>query len=168
MAEERIYTIPLRKEFLKAPRYKRTAKAAKALREFLIKHMKSENVKIGKYLNKEIWKHGAKNPPGKVQVKVTKDDDLVKAELINAPVDKEVKGKKEDKKEIKESKEEKEKREILEKGFEKHETKVQKEAEQKMKDEIKHSSLDTKQEQQKAKTQKIISKSQKPIHEKKK
>ena len=97
MAEERIYTIPLRKAFMKAPSYKRSAKAISAIRKFLIKHMKTEDVKIGKYLNLEIFKHGRKNPPPRVKVKAVKDKikvkdkevEIVKAELIDAPVEKE-------------------------------------------------------------------------------
>ena len=45
---ERTYNVPLRRELLKVPRYRKTQKATKALREFLAKHMKSDDVKIGK------------------------------------------------------------------------------------------------------------------------
>ncbi|MFC2136339.1 50S ribosomal protein L31e [Bacteroidota bacterium] len=79
---EREYNVPLRKEWLKAPMYKRGKKAVKALREFLQKHMKSDDVKIGSYVNELIWKHGIKNPPHHVKVKAVKyDDGVVKAEL---------------------------------------------------------------------------------------
>ena len=47
--------------------------------------MKSENIKLGKYLNQELWKNGPKNPPSKVKINVTKEENLVKAELIGAP-----------------------------------------------------------------------------------
>ncbi len=99
---EREYIIPLRKEFQKAPKYKRAKKTIKALKEFLAKHMKSDNIKIGKYLNLKVWEHGIKNPPHKVKVKVEKfDDGLVKAELVGAPVEKP----KEEKKKPEESRE---------------------------------------------------------------
>lgn len=110
---EREYIIPLRKEFQKAPKYKRAKKTIKALKEFLAKHMKSDNIKIGKYLNLKIWEHGIKNPPHKVKVKVEKfDDGLVKAELTDAPVEKPKEEKKkpvkkEEKKEVTPKKEEK-------------------------------------------------------------
>ncbi len=53
---ERTYIIPLRKEWLKVPIYKRTKKAVKATKEFLQKHMKVETVKLGRHLNmKEHW-----------------------------------------------------------------------------------------------------------------
>jgi large subunit ribosomal protein L31e len=114
---EREYIIPLRKEFQKAPKYKRAKKTIKALKEFLAKHMKSDNIKIGKYLNLKVWEHGIKNPPHKVKVKTEKyDDGLVKAELVGAPVEK---PKKEKKKQVKKE----EKKEVTPKEEEKSEEK---------------------------------------------
>ncbi|MBU3941878.1 MAG: 60S ribosomal protein L31 [Nanoarchaeota archaeon] len=122
---EREYIIPLRKEFQKAPKYKRAKKTIKALKEFLAKHMKSDNIKLGKYLNLKVWEHGIKNPPHKIKVKAEKfDDGLVKAELVGAPVEKP----KEEKKKTTPKKEEK--KEIKEKPEEKVETK--KESEKKL------------------------------------
>ncbi|MBD3304315.1 50S ribosomal protein L31 [Candidatus Woesearchaeota archaeon] len=84
---ERTYTIPLRKEWLKAPRYRRAKKAATAIKEFLIKHMKSEDVRLGKHLNEELWKHGIKNPPGKIKVNVQKDEkEVVRAEIFGKEI----------------------------------------------------------------------------------
>lgn len=87
MAEklERTYVIPLRKEFQKAPRYKRAKKSITAIREFISKHMKSDDVKIGRYLNEKVWQHGIKNPPTKVEVKAVKEEETVKVELLGAP-----------------------------------------------------------------------------------
>ncbi len=84
---ERTYTIPLRREYLKVPRYRRTEKASRALRQFLVKHMKSDDVKIGKFLNEHIWMHGMKNPPHHVKVNAVKvPDGLVYAELFGKPL----------------------------------------------------------------------------------
>ena len=91
---ERIYNIPLRKEFSKAPRYKKSGKSIRAIKEFIIKHMKTEEVKIGKYLNELIWKNGPKNPPHKVSVKAIKEDNITKVELIDAPVEEKTEEKK--------------------------------------------------------------------------
>lgn len=103
---ERVYNVPLRREWLKAPKYQRGKKAVKALREFLMKHMKSENVKIGKMANLELWKHGIKNPPHHVQVKAVKDSDgVVKAELVGFEYKEEKKVKKEKKGKVEEMKE---------------------------------------------------------------
>ncbi len=83
MVLERTYNIPLRREYLKVAEHKRTPKAAKALIQFLQKHMKTKQVKIGQHLNEELWKHGIKNPPHHVKVTVIKEDDGVAyAELI--------------------------------------------------------------------------------------
>lgn len=80
---ERTYNIPLRKEFSKTPRWKRTNKAVSALRSFISRHMKSDVIKIGKNLNNFLWKHGIKNPPHHVKVNLVKEDDgVVKAELF--------------------------------------------------------------------------------------
>ncbi len=103
---EREYIIPLRKEFSKVPRYKKSSKSIRAIKAFISKHMKTENVVIGKYLNNEIWKNGPKNPPSKVSVKAVKKEDKVKVELIGAP-EEPVKEEKPKKKSIKEKLQEK-------------------------------------------------------------
>ncbi len=102
---ERTYTIPLRREWLKSPKHRRSKKAVKAVREFLAKHMKVElsEVKIGKNLNEDVWKHGIKNPPCRIKVNVIKEDSgIVFAELIGHKIEemiaKEDKGKKKVKK----------------------------------------------------------------------
>jgi ribosomal protein L31E len=83
---ERTYIIPLRKEWLKVPIYKRTKKAVNTTRAFLKKHMKNQNVKLGRHLNMKLWSRGNRNPPHKVEVnvEVMKDSegDYVYAELV--------------------------------------------------------------------------------------
>ncbi len=74
IAIERTYNIPLRKEYQKAPNWKRTPKAVVALQEFLVRHMKSEDIKIGNDVNRLIWQHGIQNPPHHVKVTAKKDD----------------------------------------------------------------------------------------------
>lgn len=87
-AVERTYIIPLRKEWLKSPRYRRAKKAVTAVKGFLIKHMKSDDIRLGKHLNEYLWKHGIKNPPGKIKVNVLKDDkNVVRAELFGKKID---------------------------------------------------------------------------------
>ncbi len=106
---ERTYNIPLRREFLKVQNWRRTEKAVTATREFLKRHMKAESVdqvKLGKELNEELWKHGIKNPPHHVKVTVTKDKDgLVKAELFGRKM-KKTEETKEAKEKVKEKKQE--------------------------------------------------------------
>jgi len=75
--EEREYNVPLRREWLKTPKYKRAKKAVSALRAFIIKHMKADSVHIGPFLNEDIWKHGMRNPPHLVKVKTKKNEEGV-------------------------------------------------------------------------------------------
>ena len=87
---EREYTIPLRKEFLKVPRYRRMQRAIKTIKQFIAKHMKIPDrevskVKLDMYLNNELWFRGIKNPPTKIKVKATREKDLVKVDFIDIP-----------------------------------------------------------------------------------
>jgi len=107
---ERVYNIPLRKEFQKAPMYKRAKKAGTALKEFIAKHMKTdlEKISVGRHLNMKLWEKGIKRPPHHVKVTLKKlSDGKVEAEIVGAPVEKkEVKKEKEEKKEEASKKEE--------------------------------------------------------------
>src|SRR3989344_3711796 len=85
MADEQIFNIPLRKEFQKVPTWNKAKKAVKATRAFLIRHMKVENVLLGKYLHEQLMQHGRQNPPHHVKVRVWKDGEKTKAELVDAP-----------------------------------------------------------------------------------
>ncbi|HLE05756.1 MAG TPA: 50S ribosomal protein L31e [Candidatus Nanoarchaeia archaeon] len=71
---ERVYIIPLKRDVVKTACYKRSNKAVRLIREFIMKHAKTDKVVIKKEINEFVWAHGCKNPPGKVKVKVTKDD----------------------------------------------------------------------------------------------
>lgn len=86
---ERVYNVPLRKKYQKAPRWKRTKRAVTALKEFVFQHMKAKEVKIGKYVNLELWKHGIRNPPHHIKVNCKKDEEgIVNVELVGAPEEK--------------------------------------------------------------------------------
>ena len=85
--ESRDYIFNLRKGFLKAPTWKRSKKAVAILRNLISRHSKVENVRLGKWLNAEIHKHGAKNPPSKVKINVKIEkikDEKTKAEALVA------------------------------------------------------------------------------------
>ncbi len=98
--EERIYTIPLRDAY-KAPRTYRARKAMKYLKDYLKKHLKSEDISIGPGLNHEVWSRGMKKPPKRVKVTVTKDGEKFRAELFGyKPKEKPKKEKKEKKKKL--------------------------------------------------------------------
>src|SRR3989344_6311905 len=104
MADEKIFTIPLRREFVKKPKYKRTKKAITLIKEFIAKHMKNNDVRVSLELNNYIWGQGNRNPPPKIKVKSKIIDEKAYVQLI----DKSFPEKKEDtKKEKKEHTEEK-------------------------------------------------------------
>jgi large subunit ribosomal protein L31e len=77
----RVYTINLGKAWL-TPRYRRTDRVINMVREFAVKNMKSDEVKIDQDLSRHIWARGKTNPPRKVRVKMVKDeDDIVTVSL---------------------------------------------------------------------------------------
>jgi len=87
---EREYIIPLRKRFNIVPRYQKTNKAVKTVKEFLAKHMKVrdrdlDKIKLDKYINEFLWSRGIKNPPSKIKVKAVKEGEIVRAELVDFP-----------------------------------------------------------------------------------
>ena len=69
--ETRIYTVPLRREWLKTPKWKRAKKASSALKTFILKHSKADDIKLSRWVNEELWKNGIKNPPAKLKISVT-------------------------------------------------------------------------------------------------
>lgn len=87
---EREYVIPLRRMFIRVPQYERTARAIRAIKQFIAKHMKVperdlDKVKLDVYFNNELWFRGRRHPPAKVKVKAIKEDDIVKVEFVEVP-----------------------------------------------------------------------------------
>jgi len=87
---EREYIIPLRHRWKIVPRYQRTNKAVKAVKEFLVRHMKIrdrdlDKIKIDRYLNETLWHRGIKNPPAKIKVLATKEGDIVRVKAVDMP-----------------------------------------------------------------------------------
>lgn len=74
MPEERIYVIPLG-EARRATRNRRARMAAKLVREFLERHMKSKEIKLDQGINSKLWERGAEHPPSKIRVRAVKQDD---------------------------------------------------------------------------------------------
>ncbi len=72
--EEKVYTIPLRKKWVKAGRIDRANVSVDTIRAFLKRHTKSEDVKLSPLLNESLWARGAKKPPAFSKVKVVKDE----------------------------------------------------------------------------------------------
>ena len=140
MAIERTYNVPLRREFLKSPRYRRAKKAVSALIRFIQRHMKSEEVYIGRRLNEKIWERGMKNPPHHVNIAVVKEDDgKVYAELVGFKYEKPLTEEEEKKAKKEEKKEEKagEKKEVREEKAKKEKPAEIKKGEKKIEEEFK-------------------------------
>jgi len=84
IVEERIYTVPLGKAWIMPPR-KRTPRAMRMLRAFIIKHMKLEAKKeeeeeeepsklvIANEVNERMWERGVEKPPRKIRIRAAKD-----------------------------------------------------------------------------------------------
>ena len=92
MAEKQdtTYVIPLRREFLKVPRYKRTGRAVKAIKQFVAKHMKvperdTSKVKLDIHFNNQLWFKGRTNPPTRVKVSVKKEKDNYLVDFVDTP-----------------------------------------------------------------------------------
>jgi ribosomal protein L31E len=87
---EREYVIPLREKCRPAPRYKKTSKAVKTVKEFLVRHMKIydrdlNKIKLDIHLNEFLWSQGIRSPPHSVKVKAVKTGDIVHVELVKMP-----------------------------------------------------------------------------------
>jgi len=88
---EREYIIPLRRQWLKVPEYKRVNKAVKAIKQFLAKHMKVydrdlKKIKMNILLNNELRFRGMRKPPAKIKIKAKKyDTGIVEVELAEIP-----------------------------------------------------------------------------------
>ncbi|BAW32154.1 MAG TPA: 50S ribosomal protein L31e [Methanothermobacter sp.] len=79
---ERTYTIPLGR-VKNVPRTKRAPRAIRFIREFLKKHMKSEDIKLDSSINEKIWGRGMQKIPPKIKIKAIKEEDgTVRATLI--------------------------------------------------------------------------------------
>ncbi len=114
---EKEYTISLREKVRSVPRYKKTNKAVRTIKEFLARHMKVydrdlKKIKIDKYLNEHLWHRGIGNPLHKVKVKARKEGDIVKVELADLPEKLKFKKLREEKREVKAKNSEKKKPEL--------------------------------------------------------
>lgn len=87
---EREYIIPLRHRWKIVPRHKKTPKAVKAIKEFLVRHMKIrdrdlDKIRIDKYLNEVMWARGIRSPPSKIKVRAVKEGDIVRVTAVDMP-----------------------------------------------------------------------------------
>jgi large subunit ribosomal protein L31e len=79
--KEQIYIIPLR-DVQHTPRWERGKRSMKAIRDFLARHMKSEDIKLAQSINEAVWERGSHKPPSRIRVRAMKfEDGQVQAEL---------------------------------------------------------------------------------------
>ncbi len=79
--KEQIYVIPMI-QTKKVPRWIRASRAVKEIRQYLARHMKSQDIKIDASINEKIWSRGSENPPSRIRVRAMKfEDGQVQAEL---------------------------------------------------------------------------------------
>lgn len=90
-AIENIYTIPFYPRLNKTAPYRRTPRAIRLLKEFIIKHTKADFVVIDEELNEFMWRKGIRNPPRKIKVRAiveTVDEEkIATVELIHEKVE---------------------------------------------------------------------------------
>ena len=87
---EKIYTINLKKATTKTPRWKRAKKSMSFIREFLKRHMKADEIRIGKSITEKVWMYGGKKIPNKIRIKAVETEEgekeekrkVIKAELL--------------------------------------------------------------------------------------
>jgi large subunit ribosomal protein L31e len=73
VVEEKIYTIPLRHVWVVTPRGRRAPRAVRDVRDFVARHMKSDEVAVSNEINSEIWSRSINKPPRKITVRAVKD-----------------------------------------------------------------------------------------------
>ncbi|MDD1669757.1 MAG: 50S ribosomal protein L31e [Methanomicrobiales archaeon] len=79
--KEQIYVIPLR-DVQHTPRWERGKRAMKAIRDFLARHMKTDDIKLDQSINEAVWGRGSHKPPSRIRVRAMKyEDGQVQAEL---------------------------------------------------------------------------------------
>ncbi len=85
--EERIYTIPLGKAWVR-PRKKRAPRAMRLIKDFVTKHMKMDmraeveeergempRLVVTNDVNEKVWSRSIEKPPRKIRVRVAKDNE---------------------------------------------------------------------------------------------
>ncbi|MDG7015942.1 MAG: 60S ribosomal protein L31 [Nitrososphaerota archaeon] len=70
----RVYTVPLGVAF-EAPAYRRAKVAVRLIKEFTVRHMKADDVKIKEDVNRQIWARGIKHPPRRIKLEMERDED---------------------------------------------------------------------------------------------
>jgi large subunit ribosomal protein L31e len=78
---EKIYNIRLTEAYKKSIN-RRSPYAVRMVKDYVKRHTKAQEVKIGSKLNEAVWERGIKRPIRSVRVKVVIDGDTAKTELM--------------------------------------------------------------------------------------
>ena len=73
VVEEKVYTISLRHVYAVTPRGRRAPRAVRDVRNYVARHMKSEEVAVSNEINSAIWSRSINKPPRKITVRAVKD-----------------------------------------------------------------------------------------------
>jgi len=73
VVEEKVYTIPLRHVWVVTPRGRRAPRAVRDVRDYVARHMKSDEVAVSNEINSAIWSRSINKPPRKITVRAVKD-----------------------------------------------------------------------------------------------
>ena len=74
IVEERVYNVPLGRVLI-SPVKKRTPKAMRLLRAFVMRHMKPESILISEEVNAVLWKRGIEGAPHHIRIRAAKGRD---------------------------------------------------------------------------------------------
>ncbi len=79
--EEKVFNIPLRREWISATRIEKTKKSVIGVKKYIMKHTKATDVKISPKLNDMLWASGAKKPLKSITLKVSVSEGVANARL---------------------------------------------------------------------------------------
>jgi large subunit ribosomal protein L31e len=72
--EEKIYTVPL--GHVRSGRgYRRTPRAVRALKDFIVKHMKADDLTLTPDVNEKLWSRGIRSPPREIRVRAARNEE---------------------------------------------------------------------------------------------
>jgi large subunit ribosomal protein L31e len=71
---EKMFTINLGRVWIAKPK-KRAPRAINAIKEYMKRHMKSDDIVITNEVNEQIWSRGIEKPPRRVKVRAVKDNE---------------------------------------------------------------------------------------------
>ena len=81
--EEKVYIIPLRRDWVNVGRIRRANRAVSNVKIFVKKHTHSKDVTVSQKVNEFLWSGGPKKPPGKIKVKVSVSEGRASVRMLD-------------------------------------------------------------------------------------